>query len=184
MSVPARYPHRRTRGHVDAARQVPVLSPACHHRSARVCSTGNSVLRENNAHFAALAPTKTVMRTLDELIDSYTSSHPGTPAAGQRKILLKLDVQGYEINVLKGAKRLLQDVEVMLLETSVLQYNKGSPLTGEVLTYLESIGFQVLDVLELHHGGPSNMLLQIDFAFIKKGSPLIQSANLGAGIKE
>jgi FkbM family methyltransferase len=141
--------------------------------------TGNSVMRENSRHFQQVAPTKVVMRTLDELIAAYRASHPG---GASRVNLLKLDVQGYELQALKGAREILKDVEVILLETSVLQYNAGSPLTGEVLSALDELGFQVLDVLELHHGGPQNLLMQIDFSFIRKGSPLINSANAGAGI--
>lgn len=148
--------------------------------SSEAAHTGNSVLRENTGHFDNVVPIKTVMRTLDELIAEYTRTHPSGP---RRVNLLKLDVQGYELEVLKGAKQILADVEVIVLETSVLQFNVGSPLTGEILGTLHQLGYQVIDVLEMHHAGPQKLLFQIDFAFIKRGSPLIAKANEGAAIK-
>lgn len=145
--------------------------------------TGNSVLRENSRHFAAVVPTRSCMRTVDELV----AARPGAAGAPPLPLLpgptlLKIDVQGYEIEVLKGAARTLASVDVLLLETSVLPYNRGSPLTADVVAFLRSLGFVVLDVLELHQGGPENILFQIDFAFARADSELLRKAAEGAGL--
>ena len=156
-----------------------------------VTHTGNSVLRENSRHFAAVAPTRTLMRTVDELVAARPGAMPGAAAAAGNELvtpllpgptILKLDVQGYEVEVLKGATRTLASVDVLLLETSVLPYNRGSPLTADIMAFLGAQGFAVLDMLELHHAGPQNVLIQIDFAFARTGSALVRKAAEGAGL--
>lgn len=154
--------------------------------------TGNSVLRENSRHFAVVAPTRSIMRTLDELVATRPGADGALAGLGASSplingpVLLKLDVQGYEIEVLRGATRTLLTVDVLLLETSVMPYNKGSPLTVEVMAFIGSLGFDVLDMLELHHGGapglPANVLIQMDFAFVRRGGSLQRKAAEAAGL--
>ena len=149
-------------------------------------NTGNSVLKENTVHFEGVVPIPVPMHTLDSLLQSYAAATGGAIPSSrehQRTTLLKLDVQGYELEVLRGAPRLLQDVEMILLETSVLPYNAGSPLMGEVISRLDCLGFQVLDMLETHLH-TDTVLVQIDFVFVHKGSPLIAHAMAAAGITQ
>ena len=65
---------------------------------------------------------------------------------GSRTVdFLKLDVQGYEIEVLKGAPRALGQAKAVLLEVSFLQVNKGCPLFAEVITFMDRAGFRAFD---------------------------------------
>jgi FkbM family methyltransferase len=57
--------------------------------------------------------------------------------------LIKLDVQGAELDVLKGAKECLQHCRDIIVELQHSEYNIGSPLKDEVIEYLNSIGFQL-----------------------------------------
>ena len=127
--------------------------------------TGNSVLKERTNHFSAIVPTRVPMRTLDDLI----AAAPGGPS--QAPALLKLDVQGFELEVLKGAAATIATVEVAVLETSVIEYNAGSPLVAEVMSAMHALGFVVLDMLEVHHH--NGALNQLDFAFVKRDSKLL-----------
>lgn len=86
---------------------------------------------------------------------------------------IKLDVQGYEIEVLKGAKMTLQNAEFCLLEVTFLQLDE-SPLILEVLNFMDAAGFQVYDVLQLMRRPYDKALYQADLLFIKKNSRLIQ----------
>lgn len=76
--------------------------------------------------------------------------------------------------MLKGAPAVLSRADVVLLETSVLPYNRGAPQTAEVVTFMHCLGFMVLDVTETHYVGST--LFQIDFAFVRKTSPLLHAA--------
>ena len=60
---------------------------------------------------------------------------------------LKIDIQGAEKIALTGAKETLKTVEVILAETSNVEYNKGAPSTVEMLSFFDSIGFQIFDVV-------------------------------------
>ena len=143
--------------------------------------TGNSVLRENTAHFKAVAPATEVMRTVDDLL----ATAPALAASGgalDGPALLKLDVQGSELEVIKGAAAALAATEMLLLEVSVLPYNKGSPLVTEVLAAVGALGFDVLDLTEVHGAGPAAQLIQLDFSFVRRDSDLFRRAIKAADI--
>lgn len=113
--------------------------------------TGSSVLEENTDYSREL--TYLPMHTLDSLIDAGSLQQP---------CFLKLDVQGYEIEVLKGAQALLSKVDIILLEVSILEYNKGAPLIAEILHYMDSIGFSTFDITDLKRTASEHALFQAD----------------------
>lgn len=84
--------------------------------------------------------------------------------------LLKLDTQGAEMMVLRGATRTLEHVEVLLTEMAVVPFNVGAPTWIEMMTFVTQLGFQPYDVTELHY--LSQKLFQIDIAFVRAGSAL------------
>ena len=62
----------------------------------------------------------------------------------QRPSLLKMDVQGAELDILKGASWVLETVTDVILELQVVEYNKGAPLRDTVIGYMDSIGFDCI----------------------------------------
>jgi FkbM family methyltransferase len=58
--------------------------------------------------------------------------------------LLKMDVQGAELDVLRGAEEVLETVEHVILELQSVEYNKGAPLRETVFEYMHSIGFELV----------------------------------------
>lgn len=115
--------------------------------------TGSSVLPELSD-----VPRQVVrmpVRTLDEV----AAQHGMQPVS-----LLKLDVQGFEIEVLKGAERTLASVPWVLLEVSLTAYNEGSPLIDEVLTWMRARGFGVDEVFDLSRDR-AGRLVQADILF-------------------
>jgi len=58
-----------------------------------------------------------------------------------RPDLIKMDVQGAELDVLKGAVGVLATTNHVILELQVVEYNTGAPLSDIVIDYMSSIGF-------------------------------------------
>ena len=56
--------------------------------------------------------------------------------------LIKMDVQGAELDVLKGAEECLTNCNHVILELQKVEYNKGAPLNQEVIAYMDSKGFE------------------------------------------
>lgn len=57
---------------------------------------------------------------------------------------LKIDTQGSELDILKGSKNLLENINYILLEcnaSGVKPYNKGAPSENEIYNFLKEVGF-------------------------------------------
>lgn len=78
--------------------------------------TGSSVLEENNTYAQKDRVTKKTT-TLDKIIE--------TTDAWKKIDFLKLDVQGYELEVLAGASIALKSCEFVLMEASLIPVNSG-----------------------------------------------------------
>ena len=79
--------------------------------------------------------------------------------------LLKLDVQGYELEVLRGAEACLRTARAVLCEVSFREYYAGQPLFADVLAFLQSRGFRLHALGEgAALGAP---LVQADALFLK-----------------
>lgn len=83
--------------------------------------------------------------------------------------LIKIDVQGSELDVLSGGKKTMARTSYVLMELSLVEYNLGSPKIGEVVDTMVDQGFCMLDFLG-YHSFPhlySGMIFQIDVLFKK-----------------
>jgi hypothetical protein len=81
--------------------------------------------------------------------------------------LLKVDVQGGELEVLKGATTIMDQFEVIVLECGLIETLIGQPIFHEYVAYLAEQNFVVYDII---HTGFSDigLLAQIDLVFVKK----------------
>lgn len=89
--------------------------------------------------------------------------------------LIKLDTQGYELEILKGAKDTIGNTEVILMEISLIDIHKDVPLIKDVLNFMDDIGFQIYDISSFIRRPLDNALWQIDAIFVKKNSKLLSS---------
>ena len=62
-----------------------------------------------------------------------------------RPILMKIDVQGYEFEVLKGASKILRKIDYLLLEVSKNQMYKTQPIENKIINFLKKNSFIILD---------------------------------------
>lgn len=124
-------------------------------------TTGSSILPElTSFQKEALA---LPMDTLDSLTDAAVLQSP---------LLLKLDVQGFELEVLKGGRRTLNLSEVVILEASLLPYNEGAPLFADVVAFMNEAGFVVFDFCGQLRRESDHALFQTDIAFVRRESNL------------
>lgn len=80
--------------------------------------------------------------------------------------IVKLDVQGYELEVLKGFGKYINDVSYIIAEVSFREYYHNQPLFLEIANFLKQYNF---DVYALGHGTPTGKPLgQIDVLFKKR----------------
>lgn len=84
--------------------------------------------------------------------------------------LLKLDVQGAELEALRGGTEVLRDAAYVILEVSLLATCRGTPAFDEVITFMKAHGFAVYDVLGLLYRPLDRALCQIDICFVKEES--------------
>ena len=108
------------------------------------------------------------MTTLDSLLSEFNLQGP---------LLLKLDVQGFELEVLRGSRIALDFAEFVLLEVSTLNYNRGAPLVAEVLDFMNQRGFVLFDIADLGRKSNDQVLFQMDVLFAKKDSKIRTAIN-------
>ncbi len=127
-----------------------------------VGETASSVLEhtEDEQYPTLMLP----MTTLDE----YANEKSRWPCS-----LLKLDVQGYELSVLKGGEILLNnEVEVILVELNLLEIYKGAALFHDVVHWLSQQNYVVYDIGGLIRRPIDNALWQVDMVFVKRNGKL------------
>lgn len=122
--------------------------------------SGSSALEEHSA-YPREVKTRTIT-TLDELLGS------GMPAVD----FMKLDVQGYELEVLRGATRAMEQAQAVFLEVSLVPINDGCPLIHEVIQFMDARGFRLLDFCSQNRR-KDGILWQTDLMFVKNGSRLV-----------
>jgi FkbM family methyltransferase len=96
---------------------------------------GNSYYLETTGAFTEQHKTKRVTMMLDTIVKQNGWSKPD---------LIKLDVQGAELDILKGASETLASCSDLILECQHTEYNSGAPLADTVISYLETIGFKLV----------------------------------------
>jgi FkbM family methyltransferase len=84
-----------------------------------------------------------------------------------KNILIKIDCQGAEIPILKGASNILKYTDFIIMEMPLFgQYNEGVGTFQDHIVFMDSIGFIPYDIIEKHY--VNNFVMQIDMMFINK----------------
>ncbi len=134
------------------------------HVAARADSSSLMPQAAQSTYFPATAEVGTETIQIARLSDIMTAEQITGPS------LLKIDVQGYEGEVLKGCADLLDRFDWIYCEASFVELYKGQPLAHEIVVWLAARGFGIAGV-EI---GPGMVFegraVQADFLFsrIKK----------------
>ena len=104
-------------------------------------------------------PIKTLPAILDDM-----------PESTGRMIGLKIDTQGYELEVLEGSVQVLDRIPVILSELSLAPLYEGAPSFREMLNWFDANGYRLVGIFpEFYHSGQPEML-QVNGIFVKKTS--------------
>lgn len=63
--------------------------------------------------------------------------------------ILKLDLQGYELEALKGSSKILKRVKLILIETEFVQIYRDQPLFSDIDLFLKEYGFKLFNFYDL-----------------------------------
>jgi FkbM family methyltransferase len=87
--------------------------------------------------------------------------------SSEEKVWLKVDTQGYEAEVLKGARRLIPHVQALECELSLVPLYNGQPLIDEMITLIYQLGFRMVGVAPVFVAPETGYALQIDGTFLR-----------------
>jgi len=98
--------------------------------------------------------------TLDSLVDALI-----LPAD---HVWMKVDVQGFEAEVLKGGRETLRRVAFVELELSIVPVYEGQPLIGEVLGLMREADFELVALGSPWCSSKTGQILQMDGVFRRR----------------
>jgi FkbM family methyltransferase len=98
------------------------------------------------------------LTSIDDSINEIESEGP---------FLLKLDTHGFEIPILEGAAKTLDDCEILIIEAYNYNIEPGSVTFWQLCEYLYRKGFRPIDVVDTMYREYDNSLWQMDIVFIK-----------------
>lgn len=122
-----------------------------------------------------------------EMMPSHSKSAPESSYIGNERIkvnkldtlfenlyrkgdnaFVKIDTQGYELNVLQGAEKSLSHIKGIQIEMSLVQLYDGGILYKEMIDLIEKKGFSLFSIENGFSDPESGELLQMDGIFFKK----------------
>jgi FkbM family methyltransferase len=108
--------------------------------------SGNSYYKEN----VNFSPDAKILYSDDHIVKRRTITLDEAVKKSKFPLpdLIKMDIQGAELDVLKGATKTLKHCKDLILELQHEEYNIGSPHKDVVIKYLDSIGFKLVTSAE------------------------------------
>ncbi len=118
---------------------------------------GTSHLGDDYPDAAIVSPLSVSVARLDDVLQGETVE-PG--------ILLKLDVQGYEIPVLRGALEILKQAALVVVEVCFFrQLYEGQPLFDDIYQNLRGLGFRYMGNPEQYPQKKDGRIVEADAVF-------------------
>jgi FkbM family methyltransferase len=118
---------------------------------------GNSYYREIGKPISESLynqPVKKIGHTLTTIVKKNNFELPD---------FVKIDVQGCELDILKGGMEIINNAKYMIVELQIVQYNKGAPLANETISFLEQNGWELITKTPFCDNGPDG-----DYFFVNK----------------
>ena len=129
-------------------------------------SFSSSLLKMTDTHkdIFPFAKNNKIIKINTITLDDFCKNEKIVPE-NENGILLKIDVQGLELKVLKGATNFLKEIDVIQLEVSFLNFYEEQASIEDIIIFLKSFSFNAfLQVSPILH---KNKLMYSDFIFWK-----------------
>ncbi len=149
-------------------------------------SSFNIALGNKNEELEINVSKNTYSSSILEILPSHVKSAPESEVVNKEKItvkrlddvyrnlvkdgervLLKIDVQGFEKHVLEGAKKVLNEIKGIQIEMSVEELYNGELLFLDMIMYLNNLGFSLHSLENGFYDEQSGKLLQVDGIFFR-----------------
>jgi len=120
--------------------------------------TGNSIYRENTSFYDddQIVIEQKRTQTLSTLLKNRTFD------------LIKIDVQGSEIDIINGGLDIIKEAKGILMEVSLMEYNQNAPTKDFVYEYMDNLGFTPVELIGNLNHPLTYELIQQDILFLNK----------------
>ncbi len=96
---------------------------------------------------------------IDTIINNYTDQ--------LNKTFLKIDTQGFEKNVIEGAKNSIKLIKGLQIELSMIELYKSETLITEMFNIINDLGFTIFSLEPGFYDKKTGQLLQVDGIFYR-----------------
>lgn len=122
---------------------------------------GSSIYKEGEVSNVNGVERTVPMVTLDRVCQDRDAEPP---------YLIKIDTQGAELDVLKGAERVLQETEFIILEVSLFEFFQGGSQLFDCINFMKERHFIAYDLFNLQYRLLDGAVSQVDIDFVKEES--------------
>jgi hypothetical protein len=120
------------------------------------------------------AETEEIVQVNVERLDDVVQRHD----SARKPFLLKLDVQGFELEALHGASGILPDVVAVLCEVNSAPFYAGQAGFEDIYAFLRQHNFRLIDLGEPIRARGTGEVLYFDVAFVNNSvAPLLPFDN-------
>lgn len=115
--------------------------------------------KKNYPHSAGSETVKVDVKTLDKVFENIDL---------KKNIFIKMDVQGFEDEVIKGGLEVIKKAKVLVIECSLQNTYEGEPMFDGIYNLVHSIGFEYAGSLKQSIRKDDQSFLQADCVFIRR----------------
>jgi hypothetical protein len=117
-------------------------------------------LRAHDA-FAILHTESVMLKRLDEIFTDITEHIP------QPRVYLKMDTQGWDLEVLKGASGCIGQVLALQSEVSIQAYYQDMPGYLEAIAFMHSLGFGLAGMFTVVRDTSTGLFTEMDCVMMR-----------------
>lgn len=135
---------------------------------------------ESHINVSANSQSSSLLQVMDRSVAAEAqSAFTGTEAVAVRRLddvvqptwaspfALKIDTQGYELQVLRGAPECLKSTQLILVEMSLVKLYDLGVSFAELYEFFENQGFHCISLVEAFADYERNEMLQMDGTFVR-----------------